>query len=1370
MSLTRSQLVSLYQALLSAFPRRSDLEQLLRFHLNVRLYEIAGSGSLSDTIFQVIEWAEANGMVEELIAAARAERPARQDLWSQFSQPSTPPTSVTKQQTPVTRQLAPSHPDATTVAKPRETPAVDPPTPRAATNQFNWLHLTDLHWGQEGQGPLWSQVRTAFFEDLERLHARCGPWHAVLFTGDLVYSGKPEQFQDMQRHVLDRLWKKLDELGSGEAVLLAVPGNHDLARPDVKKPSAALRQLLRTERFDEIAEDLYEDPDGEYARIISNSLRAYQDWWRKAPHLPHGISEGLLPGDFAATVEVGKRRIGIAGLNTTFLQLQGGDYKGKLAWDLRQLHHVCGDVDDWVAGHDACLLLTHQGPDWLLPAARDAYPEIYPAPRFAAHLFGHMHEAKLYGYTEGEGDVIRQWQSASLFGLEKFGDPPTIGRRHGYSAGRIEFRPEGPVIRTWPRLATRDGGGWYLVADNRRARLEVDEGTQLRQLPRRANTRAEAVEPEVCHPQEPHRQDHDEQNLVRIYLRAARQVWDIVDLTGLPEDDRHLAMQKFMLRQLYMPLRIQIERDIDETSLPVLEDRRNRLRMIAAGHTAGTESAPQDQAPLSLGEYLQMELPALLAKGRFATDEHSAEAPRLVILGDPGGGKTTLLRWLSTACALRQEGSPDFERLPDSATLPETNWLPILIRCRELDRDRIDKCTLEDCLRQMLTRLALTSQQVDGLAELLHNHLEAGRAALLVDGLDEIADPALRARFCEQLDSLSRRFTHAPMIVTSRIVGYREMRRRVGHGFVHATLADLSSEEKHAFVNRWCEVTVTDPARRATEAKALMAGIHSSDRIERLTSNPMLLTTMALVHRKIGTLLTRRHRLYDEAVALLIHWRTLPDDPPLELDEALPQLQYLAYAMCDRGVQHLRRGEVLELLEDVRRDYPNIRAIHRQVPETFLQQLESRTALLTEVGRTEYHGRSVPTYEFRHLTFQEYLAARALIEGKFPGHKSSVSLADRVRPLAGRLAEVPHSHGINEVVVSESWREALRLCVASCGDDDVDQVLQAVLEPAMPEEARPRAILACLCLADEPNVDEALAERVIRHLTEELRVGDGGGRVNSALDRAAFELDERHWSQLLRRTLVDEFLRRNDETCLQPGGLAAMLHGRDLPPNGPDQEAWSRRQSLLVHSTDPRIAASAALAYVNAIDLGRLVPDPEALSGLLALLNRGGETLFAGLWALHNAAIIRVEGKSRWVPGAEVIESVVNILNDPKALPHCLWVALDLLDAGGSDDARIQWRPLVQHTNPRVRSAARRLHTKFRGNDVDPKLLSRNLDAVFPWIDPLASVSNERVRDACRLLKLPEDEVRLRYEALSREYGIPLEWQSGGAGAQRVTE
>jgi tetratricopeptide (TPR) repeat protein len=348
------------------------------------------------------------------------------------------------------------------------------------TDSFSWLHLTDFHYGLKGQDCLWPTLREPFLESLASLYEKCGPWDAVLFTGDLVQSGESAQFAKMQAEVLNPLWEKLGELGSGDAVLLAVPGNHDLYRPKPFDDDPAAETLLEKNGFERIKGKFWDQPAGSYRRVITNGFAAYSEWWEKAPHRADNLKSGALPGDFSATIERGSRRIGIIGLNTTFLQLAGGDYEERLVWDARQLHAVCeGGVDVWLKQHDVCLLLTHQGPRWLTAEARKhGESEIAPAGRFAAHLFGHQHEMEITHISRGGSrNAVRLCQGCSVFGMEKFGDPPTTQRAHGYSAGRIEFGKKQTVLRLWPRTATNQTGAWRFIPDHEHAVLENDEGT-----------------------------------------------------------------------------------------------------------------------------------------------------------------------------------------------------------------------------------------------------------------------------------------------------------------------------------------------------------------------------------------------------------------------------------------------------------------------------------------------------------------------------------------------------------------------------------------------------------------------------------------------------------------------------------------------------------------------------------------------------------------------------------------------------------------------------------------------------------------------------------------------------------------------------
>ena len=357
------------------------------------------------------------------------------------------------------------------------------------TESFSWLHLTDFHYGLKSQGHLWPTLRAPFLDSLTALHEKCGPWDVVFFTGDLVQAGKSDEFGKFQAEVLEPLWQKLQELGSGKAVLLAVPGNHDLFRPSAIEDNAAADCLLSEGGFKSVEEKFWDQPAGSYRRVVNDAFAAYSAWWKAAPRRPKAIQEGILPGDFSATLACGSRRIGIVGLNTAFLQLAGGDYQQRLVWDARQLHAVCdGGVDVWTQQHDVCLLLTHQGPDWLTPAARKhGESEIAPVGRLAVQLFGHQHEHDMGCLRRGGSTrAVRLCQASSVFGMDKFGEPPMVQRAHGYAAGRIDFDVGQAALRIWPLVATNKTGPWRFVPDPQNAELLSEGGAAPVRLPRRS--------------------------------------------------------------------------------------------------------------------------------------------------------------------------------------------------------------------------------------------------------------------------------------------------------------------------------------------------------------------------------------------------------------------------------------------------------------------------------------------------------------------------------------------------------------------------------------------------------------------------------------------------------------------------------------------------------------------------------------------------------------------------------------------------------------------------------------------------------------------------------------------------------------------
>jgi hypothetical protein len=641
------------------------------------------------------------------------------------------------------------------------------------------------------------------------------------------------------------------------------------------------------------------------------------------------------------------------------------------------------------------------------------------------------------------------------------------------------------------------------------------------------------------------------------YRELALESCDIIDLANLPENDRHIATRQLELRRLYVALRVKVEIPVNveakEEDLKALEERRGRKNRRAFYLEKNEVNNDEDD--------------------RIPVGHRLAEARRLIVLGDPGAGKTTMIRWIATAYLLRLKQDSDWNDLPDVATLPNEDWLPVIIRCRDLDQSSLNG-SLDDILRHTLRKSEMKEEECIAFQTLLKGKLSKGQALLLLDGLDEISDPAVRTRFCKQIEQITIAYPNAPIIATSRIVGYREMGYRIGRGFEHVTVTDLSKEDKDDFAKRWCTLTEL-PERQVKATEELIHDIHSTDRIERLTGSPMLLTTMALVKRKVGKLPNRRVDLYYAAVDVLLNWRREVDEP-IDDHEAIPQLEYVAYAMCDRGVQQLREDVIIELFEQMRGEYPQIHAVQKHTPEEFLHLLERRTGILVEAGVVRHNGRPTPVYEFRHLTFQEYLAGLALVEGRFLGRDRSCSLAENVAPLAGRTTEVENDFEGKELVVTENWREALRLSVASCNDDDVDSVLKAILTPLEDENdgvtARPRAVLAVLCLVDEPNVSDIVAKAVILKFIEQIGENDGHAPFTS-LDAAAIELTSSRWVDIFQDFLTEELFKRDTSTRDNVLGLCAMVFATFIPKNKRRIQDWILDHACLINN-DKVAAAS----------------------------------------------------------------------------------------------------------------------------------------------------------------------------------------------------
>ena len=460
-----------------------------------------------------------------------------------------------------------------------------------------------------------------------------------------------------------------------------------------------------------------------------------------------------------------------------------------------------------------------------------------------------------------------------------------------------------------------------------------------------------------------------------------------------------------------------------------------------------------------------------------------ADYPRMALLAAPGGGKSTLLKRLATAYAMP-------ERLSEATDdLPAQDWLPLLLRCRDL-REQARQPILS-LLQQLAHFAAMSPEEAQMFQASVHEVLRTGRALLLIDGLDELADTGARQQFSQNLRTFAGMFPGIRLLITSREAGFRAVAGVIASVCQQVSMAALDMQDVGDLCQRWYREVYQDDAQKMREASDLASTIWENKRIRKLAENPLLLTTLLVVKRGTRELPRKRADLYRAAINVLVKTWNTEGHEPMDEDETLVQLSWIACAMMQDGVQRIDHPSLLRLLERARKELQQELRYSTISPSKFIERIELRSSLLMQTGHVECDHGLQAVYEFRHLTFQEYLTARGLVEGHYPGRDEDLPLDALLQP-----------HFEDEV-----WREVLPLA--------------AVLAKRKAEKLIGLLIQACDVIEPKfgttPNVVHVLAQCV----ADQVQVGDSSLK-QAYLQLGRFVDDFDFWPDWLCGILADD--------------------------------------------------------------------------------------------------------------------------------------------------------------------------------------------------------------------------------------------------------
>ncbi len=799
---------------------------------------------------------------------------------------------------------------------------------------IRWLHLTDLHCGLKGDRWLWPRVKQRFFDDLAAVTELAGgPIDVVFFTGDLTNRGERGEFAQLDV-VLREIWARLAELGATDVPLLPVPGNHDLVRPkpDDKHVRSALRELKQWDE-DEVLRADFLDGAGNHARaMIDDAFAPYREWLETCPFVPKGRTIGALPGDFSCTVTSrdGGVRLGVIGLNSTFLQVTDGVVAGTLALEAEQFQRACGgDAIDWAGRHHGVLLLTHQPLSWLSQRAAAVYrQEIYADDHLIAHLCGHLHEHAEESTRSGGGVTRRTHQTASLFGMETRGEGQEVERIHGYAVGRLDVEGTSGRLRRWPRRTTRlQDGTFDLIADPTAKIDKKDQGT--------------AAEIVVLRSIDP----------AAIATAGAA--------AAASAKTRDLAPYLAYLEKSFATLEMPIATGDGQKSLP-LERIYVKLRLAPRGARRG-ESI--DKAAAGRGD---VELRNVLPGSKL-----------LAVIGDPGAGKTTLLKFIALVLARDLLGLPgEGARGPLGLDEPAP---PLFLRLthvadRWLDdgpRDPGVHRWPEVIAAELRARSAVTLSN-----ETVERMLQDGGLLVLFDGLDEVAGEDARKRIAAGIAEFARAFAGRTEHPNRFIVTCRTRAWGAGEQFAafdEVEIQPLDDAAIQEFIERWstaAESTAVDAERLA---RGMEAAIREAREVRRIATNPHMLTMLALLYHGQKRLPEQRAILYERCVELLVERRkehlAAWGKPPA----IVRHLQALARAMHDARDADDRPKHALGHDDAVRLLAGRVNGKDDDAKKDGATELLNALEIYVNLVRADG-----PRVHFPHRTFQEFLVAKQI--------------------------------------------------------------------------------------------------------------------------------------------------------------------------------------------------------------------------------------------------------------------------------------------------------------------------------------------------------------------------------------------------------
>ncbi len=466
--------------------------------------------------------------------------------------------------------------------------------------------------------------------------------------------------------------------------------------------------------------------------------------------------------------------------------------------------------------------------------------------------------------------------------------------------------------------------------------------------------------------------------------------------------------------------------EVQKTYLELLRDAHASIRFLGVGHYKDLQDQPIENLfvdPCTSSQRISPDTPPENWPETTALLELLSSEKNLVLLGDPGSGKSTLVSWI--VWNLARSGDNKWKKVLN-------HRIPFVMVLRDMSLDQVR--SWDDLLASYFKHWTARHLGQPRYASDVSELLERGQAMIILDGLDEVGSPKVQKNLRQAVWEGIRRYKECGWLLTSRVVGYldyheeRDPEAQGGGGnaiFSYAQLryvAPFADHQIKKFVQNWFTTRDQSTIRASEDANRLEEAIHTNPYTLRLARIPNLLMMMALIHRERARLPHGRALLYKDIANAYLQ----------SIDEHR-RIEHLGYSLRDQKQWLGRIGFEMQMRrhrtesEQGKAEEKEILVEGKEVREWVISAMrdagrkecneEAANAFLDEICRRSglLLPRGEDQFAFTHLSFQEFFAAVFFIHQFVlpPQHIKS-------RVVSGAGGEDLHAYAGNQM-----WHETL---------------------------------------------------------------------------------------------------------------------------------------------------------------------------------------------------------------------------------------------------------------------------------------------------------------------------------------------------------